>query len=124
LVTQRLQEDVIKRLDILIEAAKQQQQQRSRSRSSSSSSQQHQQQQQQRSQANRAGDGQNRGEVNPPSRQDGALRPPSAALNATWGALPERVREALRQGQSSGFSSIYRSLTEAYYRRLAEEAGR
>lgn len=123
IVTQRLQEDVLKKLDMLIEAARnQQQQQRSNSSASRSSAQG--QSQQQRSQSERAADGQNQGQAEPPSRQDGPLRPPSAALNATWGALPERVREALRQGQSSGFSSIYRALTEAYYRRLAEEAGR
>jgi len=123
IVTQRLQEDVLKRLDMLIEAAKNQQQQQSRSSSQSRSSAQS-RSQQQRSQNQRAADGTNQGEAEPPARQEGPLRPPSAALNATWGALPERVREALRQGQSSGFSSIYRSLTEAYYRRLAEEAGR
>ena len=121
LVTQRLQEDILRKLDQLIEAAKQQQQQRSSSRSASSSPGTQPQRQQQ---ANRASDGENRGQVNPPARQEGPLMPGGAGDASTWGALPARVREALSQGQTGRFSALYRSLTEAYYRRLAEEAGR
>ena len=121
IVTQRLQEDILRKLDQLIEAAKQQQQQRSSSRSASSSPGT---QPQRRQQANRAGDGENRGQINPPARRDGPLTPGGAGDASTWGALPARVREALSQGQTGRFSALYRSLTEAYYRRLAEEAGR
>ncbi len=121
LVTQRLQEDILRKLDQLIEAAKQQQQQRSSSKSASSSPSPP---SQSRQQANRAGDGENRGQVNPPARQEGSLNPGGAGDASTWGALPARVREALSQGQTGRFSALYRSLTEAYYRRLAEEAGR
>ena len=120
LVTQRLQQDILRKLDQLIEAAKQQQQ-RSSSRSASSSPDT---QSQRRQQANRAGDGENRGQVNPPARREGPLNPGGAGDASTWGALPARVREALSQGQTGRFSALYRSLTEAYYRRLAEEAGR
>ena len=119
--TQRVQQDILAKLDQLIEAAKQQQQQRSSSRSASSSPGTQPQRQQQ---ANRASDGENRGQVNPPARQEGPLMPGGAGDASTWGALPARVREALSQGQTGRFSALYRSLTEAYYRRLAEEAGR
>ena len=44
------------------------------------------------------------------------------AEGADWGALPERTRDALLEGLSDSFSSLYRRLTEAYYRRLAEPA--
>jgi hypothetical protein len=42
--------------------------------------------------------------------------------SAGWGELPERVRERLVEGSSDYFSTLYEALTEAYYRRLAEEA--
>lgn len=121
LVTQRLQEDILRSLDQIIEAAKQQQQQSSSSSSSSSSSQS---QSPQQKQSNQAGDGENKGQANSPSRQEGGLTAAGAGEGATWGALPARVRDALSQGQTGRFSSLYRSLTEAYYRRLAEEAGK
>ncbi len=121
IVTQRLQEDILRALDQIIEAAKQQQQSSSSSSSSSNSSSSQSPQQQQ---SNRAGEGENQGQANPPSRQDGALNTTGAGMRATWGALPARVRDALSQGQAGRFSSVYRSLTEAYYRRLAEEAGK
>ena len=38
-----------------------------------------------------------------------------------WGRLPDRVRDLIRQGRRDRISSIYRRLTEQYYRRLAEE---
>ena len=38
-----------------------------------------------------------------------------------WGQLPPRVREELEQGLKETYSSVYRGLTEAYYRQLAEE---
>ena len=37
--------------------------------------------------------------------------------------MPERVRAALMQGSTDRFSTLYESMTESYYRRLAEEAG-
>ena len=38
------------------------------------------------------------------------------------GMLPARLRQALLQGSADRYSSLYESLTETYYRRLAEEA--
>lgn len=122
--TQRIQEDVVRKLDQLIEFARQQQQQSSSSSQSSARRDQQRQQPNQPQSNEQAGDAENMGEVDPPGRRDGALRPDSAPNEAAWGALPARIREALRQSGDDRFSSLYKSLTEAYYRRLAEEAGR
>lgn len=126
LVTQRLQEDIVRKLDMVIRAA-QQQSQSSRSRSSSSQQDKDQadqqgRQRQQRTEQSRDGD--NREAIEPPSRRDGALSPEVAARGAAWGSLPERVRDALLQGNEDTYSSLYKRLTEAYYKRLAEEGRR
>jgi hypothetical protein len=126
LVTQRLQEDVVRMLDAVIAASTQNQS--SSSSSSSSSSEQEQQdqpnqKQNQQQQQEQARQDQQQGDPKdgqPPGRQDGALN--SVQLNAAaWGSLPERLRDALVQGSSDRFSSIYQTMTEQYYRRLAEE---
>ncbi|HRQ73082.1 MAG TPA: hypothetical protein PLU35_08650 [Phycisphaerales bacterium] len=123
-VTQRMQEDAIRKLDKLIaDAQNRRQQSRSQSRSQQNADQQSQQQPAQRS-AQRPGGRDNQAEVDPPARQDGPLNPAAVADLAAWGALPERVREALVQGSSDRFSTLYQRLTEAYYKRLAEERDR
>lgn len=38
-----------------------------------------------------------------------------------WGKLPERVRKELLQGRDDKFSTLYDKLTQRYYKRLAEE---
>ncbi len=128
LVTQRLQEDAVRKLDTVIAAAMQNQQSSSSSSSSSSqqeqqqqpNQQQQQQQQQSQSEPNQQGEPQ---EGQPPGRQNGGLN--NVELNAAaWGALPARLRDALVQGSSDRFSSIYQTMTEQYYRRLAEEPKR
>jgi len=121
--TQRQQEDILRKLDKLIDDAQKQQQQQQQSNSSSSrdpkpneSSQQQQQQQRQQSQRSR-----NSSEnVSPPDRQDGAGKN-AASGTASWGGLPPHVRDALMQGFSDSFSSMYKQMTEEYYKRLAEE---
>ena len=124
LVTQRIQRDILRTLDQLIESSQDQQ---SGSSSSSSSPQQQPQQQpsqpQERQQSQEPGSD-NQGEVNPPARQDGPLSPEAVANRAAWGALPERTRDALLQGSGEPFSALYQRLTEQYYRRLAEEASK
>lgn len=120
--TQRVQEDVLTRLDRIIKAARQnQQQQQQQSQSQQDQDQQQNQNQrtqsQQQQQAQQAADQANQG----PARQDGALSTPSAAAPAAWGDLPAHVRDALLQGFSDKFSSMYKSATESYYRKLAEE---
>ena len=123
--TQRIQEDIIRRLEMIIASApRQQQQQQSSSSSSQQQQQQQQQPQQQRDQDQQAGSGDNRAELTPPGLQEGELGPAPALGSALWGALPERVREAISQGTTDRFSSLYQGLTEAYYRRLAEEANK
>lgn len=117
-VTQRLQASVIRRLEELIEAS--QQQQSSSSSSSQSQQQQPNQPQQQQSQANNPS-GSNTQERLPPGGSEGELRDTLDTARAAWGALPERVRDALQQGSGDYFSRLYESLTESYYKRLAEE---
>ena len=43
---------------------------------------------------------------------------------AEWGNLPPRTRDMVQQGVREKMSSVYRRWTEAYYRRIAEEAKR
>lgn len=124
LATQRLQEDVIKKLDALIDSAKKRNNNSSSSSSSSQRDKQQKQPNQPQSQQNQAGKGDNRGQVDPPPRKDGAVNPALDQTGAAWGGLPAHVREALSQGRADSYSSLYRALTEAYYRRLAEEAGK
>ena len=121
-VTQRLQEDILRRLDELIDRAGQQ----SSSSSSSQSQQQQQQQQQQPNQQRREEAQQNQGEPSDkqdgPAGQEAQLGAQAVLDGARWGNLPARLREALLQGSSDSYSSLYKSMTEAYYKRLAEEA--
>lgn len=124
--TQRLQEDILRRLDQLISSLEQQQQQQSSSSSSSSSqrnqqqpNQPQQQQQQQQSQGTESNEN-----VDAPELQEGPLRPNLEPVTAAWGNLPARVRDQLMQGVDDRFSSLYERMTEAYYKRLAEEASR
>ncbi len=121
--TQRVQQEIITKLEKLIEEAEKQQS--SSSSSSSSSSQQQQQQQQpqqpQPGQNQQANQGDNRDERLPPGVQQAQLNGQIDAMVAAWGALPARVRDALLQGAGDKYSSLYESMTEAYYRRLAEQ---
>jgi hypothetical protein len=121
--TQRVQEDAITRLDRLIKAARQnqsqQQQQQSQQQDQDQKQNQNQrtQSQQQQQQADQAAQQAQSG----PAREDASLTAPSAAAPAAWGDLPAHVRDALLQGFSDKFSSMYKSATESYYRKLAEE---
>jgi hypothetical protein len=125
--TQRMQESVIRKLDVLIKAAEQQAR---KSRSSKSSRPQQnnpdpsqQPNQPQRGEQNRNEHGDNRDEIAPPGRQNGALGP-EQSRGAAWGSLPARVRDALMQGTQDTYSSVYQRLTESYFRKLAEDPGR
>ena len=127
LVTQRLQEEILIKLDVLIEQS----------------------QDQQGGQGSPSESGDSSGDQPPPSsaQQSGAQGQPGngeesggqageggssfnegmndliEAAGAGWGALPERVRDTLLEGLNDVFSSRYKEQTEAYYRRLAEEGG-
>jgi len=130
LTTQRMQEDIIRKLDQLIKAAEQQQQQSKKSSSKGQRDQQknqpNQPQQQQQSQEERdsAGKGEPASDAMAPPGEDPNLNPGAAARGAAWGALPDRVRDALLQGNADKYSSLYQKWTEAYYRRLAEEGNK
>lgn len=129
LATQRMQEDIIRKLDMIISSAQRQQQQQKQQR-------QRQQQQNQKdpgqknqtSQQNRPSDQRNSDSpdqmIDPPSQEAASPRPGTAARGALWGNLPERVRQALSQGDADKYSAMYRKWTEAYYRKLAEEANK
>lgn len=122
--TQRMQEDIIRKLDQLIQAVEQQQQSSSSSSGSSSSNNQGSQPNQQQQQSSQAGSGDNRSETTPPGRAEGPRRPSAGLRGAAWGSLPARLRDALFQGSADDFSAMYRQLTESYYKRLAEEASK
>lgn len=121
--TQRLQEDILRRLDQLISSMEQQQQQSSSSSSSSSSQQQQQQPNQpQQQQQQRSNGSESNEHASAPELQEGPLRPNLEPVTAAWGNLPARVRDQLLQGIDDRFSALYENMTEAYYKRLAEEA--
>lgn len=133
--TQRTQEEVMRRLEMLIDQAQQQQQQSSSSSSSSSQQQQQQNPGEQQSRSDAAsqpqeqsgqseGGSQQNGEMLPPGFQDGPLDGTLSEAGSEWGSLPERIREMLLQGRNERFSSLYERLTRSYYRRLAEEGSR
>ncbi len=130
LATQRMQEDIIRKLDMVITAAEQQQQRQQRQRQKQKQQQQQQQEPGQQNQQQKNDPSQEHGKdaapdtIDPPGRRDADLRPGNAARGALWGNLPERVRQALSQGDADKYSSMYRKWTEAYYRKLAEEANK
>ena len=133
--TQRVQEEIIKRLEDLINQAKKNQSSR-RSSSSSSSSSSSQQQRPQNQQQNPGQQRQNQQrdegdqrrdnpsdsrEGDPPPLQEGDINTTLEESRAEWGNLPPRVRDQLMQGRREKFSSLYERLTQEYYKRLAEE---
>ncbi|MHC5001735.1 MAG: hypothetical protein ACYTJ0_01290 [Planctomycetota bacterium] len=133
--TQRVQEEILRKLDQLIEYAKQQQQQQSSSSSSSSSSSQQQQQQQQQqpnqqpersqqqqqSSTDRSQNPADSEAGDPPARQEGDINTVLEETRSEWGNLPPRLRKELLQGRDDRYSRLYQRLTEEYYRRLAED---
>ena len=138
--TQRIQEDIIARLETLIDQAQQQMQQNQQQSSSSSSSQQRSQQQQQQDpgsrqrqqedqqgqqqqqDAQRNPEGSEAQEGDGPARQNELLNPLLDVEGSEWGSLPERARDMLLQGRREKYSSLYERMTREYYRRLAEES--
>ncbi len=142
LTTQRQQEEILAKLDRVIEEAKKQQQQSSSGGGSSGQSQGQSQGQQSGSAQNQGqgqqqGSGQNQGQDGQQSQGEGqesspGVRSPSdprqgeatrpiEEQRAEWGNLPPRLRDQLLEGTREKFSPIYRDLTEQYYKRLAEE---
>lgn len=118
--TQRLQAQVLEKLDRLIAEAQKNKNSKSKSKSKpkpndgKSKPEQQQSSQATPSPSNQGGDPK-------VARQDGALKPPPPSAAASWGELPQRERDLLTQGLSDKFSAVYRQLTEQYYKRLAEQ---
>ena len=135
---QRLQQSIIDRLDAVIEEAKRRQEEQ-QSSGSSSSSDSSSQQSTSEPPSNTSSDQQeeDEGSATAGDRTDGSASGQSQTMNVVqsgsegvlfeesdveWGRLPDRVREVIRQGMRESISRRYKALTEAYYRRLAEEA--
>ena len=127
IATQRLQEDILAKLDQVIEAANE-----NNSNSSSSSSSSSQSSSEQQDQPDQQQSQQGEGDQQNPSNQSGEESMPGGASEAnpgdevapdgvSWGALPARIRDALSQGISDKYSELYRTLTEQYYKSLAED---
>ncbi|MFA9476858.1 hypothetical protein ACERK3_00995 [Phycisphaerales bacterium AB-hyl4] len=141
LVTQREQESILAKLDQVIEAARQQQmspqggdgdgdgddQQQARDQDAGAEDLAQQARDAQAGEAEgqagqaegstAAGDDASPGSVVEAEQGEGALE----ELRREWGQLPPRLRDEISEGLQERFSPAYRSMTEAYYRRLAEE---
>lgn len=133
--TQRLQRSILDKLDQLIAAAGQRDSPSGGGGGSGASGSSQPMQQDTGSAAN-AGQGQSAGGSQAGSGQAGGAAPSSGGAaagavadqalgpmqenRAEWGNLPPRLRDELQEGFSEPFSPIYQSLTERYYRSLAE----
>lgn len=133
--TQRAQQDILMRLDALVDEARRRQSASSRSGGSSSSSSSSSSPESaggarpggqagrpapaDGSPSGRDGDGDQEGPPPPPRQGDIASRLEES--RSEWGNLPERIRSMLQQGRRESFSSLYEQMTREYYRRLAEE---
>ena len=149
--TQRVQDEVVKTLQRLLEEAQKQQRQSSSSSSSSSSSRSGSRSADSQGQQGKSGDpkernGQDRASAKqrsqgarsdasstsgdsqgePGSRDNEAIAEAGelSESRVEWGQLPERVRELVLQGRRDRVSTVYERLTREYYRRLAEEASK
>ena len=121
--TQRVQKDILARLDQLIDLAKQMsQQQMSSSSGGSGQSKPKPGAEQQQAGGQRSQSGNQGGDADcPKPAQEGDINTILEETGSEWGHLPARLREMLEQAQNSHISVLYRKLTEQYYKRLAEE---
>ena len=68
------------------------------------------------------GAGEHGGEFSPGQVREGDVEDtPLEQLQREWGNLPPRLRDEISEGLDQPYSPVYRELTEAFYRRLAEE---
>jgi hypothetical protein len=128
--TQRMQREILKKLDqALAQARKQQQkggggqgQARRRQRGQNPAEQQDLQRAGQQQRRTAQAGGQNPSGA---SGEDGSTSARQAesleALRRQWGNLPPRLRDELSEGLDEQFSPVYQRMTEDYYRRLAEQ---
>lgn len=132
---QRLQTRIIDRLQSLIDSAQRQEQQQQQSSSSNSDSGQDPGSRSKEEQPGE-GEGQQQGQQgqqtqggepmpgDPPPPEHAILESQLDETRIEWGTLPPRVRELINQGMRDRMSELYRSLTEAYYKRMAEDASK
>lgn len=127
--TQRIQESILRKLDQVIESAKQQQ---SGGGGSGKPRDQDKGGSQMAPQQPAAGQAGAQPQPNGQQASTGAagtgspIKPetqdtPIEQLRKEWGVLPPRVREELSDGLRERFSPLYRQMTEAYYKALAEQ---
>ncbi len=124
--TQRVQQDILVKLDELIDIAKQMSQKQKMSSGGGGPGEPRPQpgaeQRQQPGEGTRTSSGtQGGGAIDLPPGREGDINTIIEETDTEWGHLPERLREMLEQGRSSYISRLYRQLTEEYYKRLAEE---
>ncbi len=124
--TQRIQRDILARLDELIDLAKQMSQQQSSSASSSGSRSQRSQPQPGKQPRPAAGERRDPGSqdgqaTEPPPGREGELNTLLEQTESEWGSLPERLRETLQQSRHASPTRLYRALSADYWQRLAEE---
>lgn len=134
--TQRVQEDIISKLDQLVQQCRNKQ---CKGGSSSSSSTSSAQQQAKNNSKNDPGSKPQASKPNPPGTQrnpkpsdsregaepplqEGDINTVIEESRTEWGNLPPRVRDAIQQARRGKFSSLYNQLTAEYYKRLAEES--
>ena len=133
--TQRIQEAVLRHLDEVLAHAQQQQQQGQQGKNNNqkkqeSGSSQNQQKQGSKPQGNKArgkqqGNNASQGNFSPGQADDpNNIKGDIEETRVEWGNLPKRLRDELDQSLGEKFSPIYQKLTEAYYRRLAEEGNK
>lgn len=125
LITQRLQQNSIQKLDILIQQAQQQKQNQQQSSKRQPNSQNQDQQtpnQPQTTPTPTSGAGENLGQDNRPPAKPGQIGGEITETRTEWGTLPAHIRQMLLQGRSESAASLYRRLTELYYQRLAEDS--
>jgi hypothetical protein len=126
--TQRLQEEAVRKLDLLIAKARKKNQSQCDSQCQDGSQGKQEQQQQaqpqqaQASQQEQRASGREQAQAQLPAARSPELRPSLEQARAAWGNLPERVRASLLQGAGDRFSREYQRLTEQYYQRLGEQA--
>jgi hypothetical protein len=121
--TQRVQEEILIKLDQLIDEARKQCRGSCSSSSNSMANRPNQRPGAKPGGASKPGQpaGSRPGGAEPPLEQ-GDLNTRLEETGSEWGNLPQRVREMLLEGRSERFSTLYERLTREYYRRLAEES--
>ncbi len=130
--TQRMQESILRKLDRVIESARQQQPPSGGGSGSSGKPRDQDSGGEQVAKQGSSASGQDQpqdggqqastGGASSGSPQDPTLQDkPIEQLRREWGVLPPRLRDELSEGLRERFSPLYRRMTEDYYKALAEQ---